>query len=380
MAVNSACRGRLSRAIRELPIEAARLLNGRYPHFLLGGKTPPDVGNVPVFMFHTVERKSFSAQLAHLARNNYLTLTLAEFMAHLHGDLRLHRPAVLLTFDDGHRSWYEIAWPLLRDHGFHGVGFLVPTSVRQEAQPEDVWLSWAQVRQMEQSGVMTFESHSARHSQIFTAPQLVDFVHPGYWSNPLGLDAPWIIEGGRETNALPLGAPIYRHASRFSEAPRYLDDPVLRSGCVRWVAARGGEAFFHNDGWRQQLTGYFRKGAKGGAGRFESARQQRQAMLDDLRQARLLMEAQLQRPVRHLCYPWGVGCALSVALSRQAGYRSNFWVATAARNGNRSGDSPFHIPRLKDDYLLRLPGEGRQPLARIFLAKLRRRMKQQSIY
>jgi peptidoglycan/xylan/chitin deacetylase (PgdA/CDA1 family) len=371
--------GKLARAMKEFPIEAKRLLNGHYPDFVVSPKPRAKVENVPVFMFHTVERVTFTAQLAHLRRNNYQTLTLVEFMAHLRGDLRLTQPAVLLTFDDGHRSWYEVAWPLLRDSGFHGVGFLVPTRVRQE-QDASEWLSWAQVRQMEQSGVMTFESHSARHSRIFTAPQLVDFAHPDYQTNPLGLDAPWISDGGKETNTLPLGTPIYRHASRFAGSPRYFDDPTVRSGCAQWVDAQGGERFFQSADWRKQLAGHFRSVARAGVARFESATQQRQAMLDDLRQARLLMEAQLQRPVRHLCYPWGVGSTLSVALSRQAGYKSNFWVATAGRNGNRAGDSPFHIPRLKDDYLLRLPGEGRQSLAEIFLVKLRRRAAQQNIY
>jgi peptidoglycan/xylan/chitin deacetylase (PgdA/CDA1 family) len=373
--------GKLARAIREVPIEVARLLGGRYPRFVLAGEARLQVGEVPVFMFHTVGGELFAAQLAHLARNNYRTLSLTEFMAHLRGELCLRKqPAVLLTFDDGHRSWYEVAWPLLADYGFQGVGFLVPTALRQESRGDDAWLSWAQVRQMEASGVMTFESHSARHSRIFTAPKLLDFVHPQYQSNPLGLDTPWINEGGKETNALPLGTPIYSHASRFADRPRFFDDPWLRADCAQWVAAQGAADFFQGADWRRQLTGYFRKAARGGTARFESAAQQRQAMLDDLRQARLLLEAQLQRPVRHLCYPWGEGSALSVALSRQAGYKSNFWVATGARNGNRAGDSPYHIPRLKDDYLLRLPGEGRRSLSSILLAKLRRRATQRNIY
>jgi hypothetical protein len=373
-------KGKLASAIKEFPLEAARLFGGRYPEFVLAVGARPKVGNVPVFMFHTVKREPFAAQLAHLARNNYRTLTLAEFMAHLRGELTLQQPAVLLTFDDGHRSWYEVAWPLLRDYGFHGVGFLVPTAVRQESQSHDVWLNWAQVRQMEESGVMTFESHSARHSKVFTGPRLVDFVHPGCQANPLGLDMPWITEAGKETNALPLGTPIYSHASRFTDNPRYFDDPALRRDCSQWVAAQGGERFFQKADWRRRLTSYYWTATRTGGEGFETATQQRQAMLDDLRQARLLLEAQLRRPVRHLCYPWGVGCGLSVALSRQAGYKSNFWVATTARNGNRAGDSPYHIPRLKDDYLLRLPGEGRQPLAAIFLAKLRRRAVQENIY
>jgi hypothetical protein len=71
---------------------------------------------------------------------------------------------------------------------------------------------------------------------------------------------------------------------------------------------------------------------------------------------------------------------LAQALSPEAGYLTSFGAEAAGRNSNRVGDSPFGIPRVKDDYIFRLPGEGRRPLLEIFLAKLRRRTRQLDIY
>src|SRR5204863_2564479 len=46
--------------------------------------------------------------------------------------LRVNRcpaPLAFLTFDDGYRDNYEIAWPCMREHGFTGVIFLFPSSI-----------------------------------------------------------------------------------------------------------------------------------------------------------------------------------------------------------------------------------------------------------
>jgi hypothetical protein len=47
---------------------------------------------------------------------------------------------------------------------------------------------------------------------------------------------------------------------------------------------------------------------------------------------------------------------------------------------NRPGNDPYFIPRLKDDYIMRLPGKGRQSLSELFLMKIRRRSMMTNIY
>ncbi|MGF1491469.1 MAG: polysaccharide deacetylase family protein [Microcoleaceae cyanobacterium] len=336
-------------------------------------------------MFHTVHPLTFKQQLEFLKINGYQTLNLATFMAFLRGEIQLEVPSVLLTFDDGDRSWYRVAYPLLKQYGFNAVGFVVPHYIQEQPQGTESkgWLSWPELIELDRTGVIEIESHSQRHACIFVEPRLVDFFHPE-WVDSLGMDPPWIEEGGNYTNQLRWGTPIYRHAPRLRGELRYVDDPELRNACTAWVSAQGGEAFFERSSWRRELSRYYQTARQQvespeSSARYETETQKRQQMLEDLVRSRAVLSEKLGRPIQHFCYPWGAGGVQAITLSQEAGYQSNFWVASN-RNTNRVGDSPFQIPRLKDDYLFRLPGEGRQPLWKIFQTKLQRRALTTEIY
>ncbi|MBI1764941.1 MAG: polysaccharide deacetylase family protein [Acidobacteria bacterium] len=59
-------------------------------------------------------------------RERYEVLSLAEAGAVLRGEADTARPAVVLTFDDGYRSVYDQAWPVLRELGLTATVFLNP--------------------------------------------------------------------------------------------------------------------------------------------------------------------------------------------------------------------------------------------------------------
>jgi hypothetical protein len=66
------------------------------------------------------------------------------------------------------------------------------------------------------------------------------------------------------------------------------------------------------------------------------------------------------------------GSPLSIELSKKARYLTNFWgIDEKRRTTNRVGDDPYRTCRfLGDDYLFRLPGDGRKPLRKILEEKL----------
>jgi peptidoglycan/xylan/chitin deacetylase (PgdA/CDA1 family) len=371
------------KASREIPSEMGRFVDGKYPSFVADGSLTSLDNEVPVFMFHTADAVALKQQLEYLKTNDYQTLDLKTFMAFLKGDIQLEKPSVLLTFDDGEKSWYEVAYPLLKQYGFNAAGFVVPSYIqaeRQEKQGTKTWLSWAELVEMDQSGIIEIESHSYFHARVFVEPKLVDFFNPQS-ADSLGLDVPWICDRGNEVNQLELGTPIFRYAPRLVGQPRYFDSPDVREACVAWVKSQGDAAFFERPNWRKQLAHHFHSVQETVSSEaYESADQTRQQMLNDLVKAKDVLSERLNKSVNHLCYPWGVGSQLAVQLSQEAGYISNFWVTLDQRNTNRSGDSPFYIPRLKDDYLLRLPGEGRHSLLKIFQGKLQRRSQTLEIY
>lgn len=366
---------KIYKGVREVPLELERFIKHKYPDFVTNENLQILQGEVPVFMFHTVNGTTLKKQLDFLKINGYQTLNLSTFIAFLQGKIELTQPSVLLTFDDGEKSWYDIAYPLLKRYQFHAVGFLVPFYLQQHTEPKNCkqWLSWSEVIEMEKSGVFEFESHSHYHDRIFIEPKLIDFFNPDF-PNALGLDAPWIEVTGIYTNQLKWGTPIYRYAPRLAGNPRYIDDAKIRDACVSWVETQGREEFFQSPSWRQELKHIYRTLKKqNSGGKYESEQQQREQILNDLVKAKQILSERLNKSINHLCYPWGAGSKLAVSLSKKAGYKSNFWVISDHRNTNHKGDCPFYIPRIKDDYLFRLPGQGRKPLGKIFQEKLRRR-------
>ncbi len=373
---------KIYKGVQEVPLELERFFNNKYPDFVTNNNLDVLQGEVPVFMFHTVNGATLQKQLAFLKLNGYQTLKLSTFMAFLQGEIELKQPSVLLTFDDGEKSWYNIAYPLLKQYQFHAVGFLVPFYLQQQTEQKNgkQWLSWSEVIEMEKSGVFEFGSHSHYHDRIFIEPKLIDFFNPDF-PNALGLDAPWIEVTGIYTNQLKWGTPIYRYAPRLAGNPRYIDDSKIRDACVSWVETRGGAEFFQRSSWRQELKHIYQtlRGQISGT-QYESKEKQKQQMLSDLVQAKQILSERLNKPIQHLCYPWGIGSELAISLSQEVGYISNFWVVLDKRNTNCKGDSPFYIPRLKDDYLFRLPGQGRKPLRKIFQEKLRRRTTTVELY
>lgn len=374
---------KISKGFREVPLELERFLKNKYPAFVTDGNLERIQDEVPVFMFHTANPVVLESQLEYLKTNGYQTLNLETFMAFLQGETQLKSPSVLLTFDDGEKSWYDVAYPLLKRYGFNAVGFVVPHYIQEKPSSRTsgkTWLSWSELIELEQSGVMEIESHSYYHARIFVEPKLVDFFHPSF-PDSLGLDVPWIENNGSYTNKLQLGTPIYSYAPRLEGHARLIDNSEVREACISWVKCQGESEFFQRSTWKKELTDYYKNIQNSlSSVEYESESQTREQMLSDLVKAKTVLSERLNKPIQHFCYPWGIGGEQVVKLSQEAGYISNFWVTLNQRNTNRSGDSPFYVPRLKDDYLFRLPGKGRYSLLKIFKAKLQRRAKTVEIY
>ena len=74
-----------------------------------------------------------------------------------------------------------------------------------------------------------------------------------------------------------------------------------------------------------------------------------------------------------VCYPWHVHSDLAREVAREAGYSVGF--AGKADQGPKistAGSDLFAIARVGEDYVERLPGPGRRPLASVLMEKLGR--------
>ena len=388
---------RLARSALEVLEVPRDLLLGRYPAFVTGGPLPH--GDVPVFVFHSVEPLTFGRQMRYLADNGYVSLSADEYYQGLTGARPFPERAVLLTFDDGRGSLWSVGAPLLRRHGLKGVVFLVPARMRSRPgapaptlddleaervpaatllareEGDGAFLSWEEVAVLARTGVFDFESHTLTHARIHVAPTLAGFVHPESRRGYAAMDVPLIADGPRDLLAedVPLGTPILRSAPRTSEALRFFEEPAVRSACVAAVAAGGGEAFFASPDWHSRLRRLVARQTI--RGRIEIPEEREAALKREMAEARRLIEERTGRPATHLCYPWHTGGPTARRLAREAGYLTAFCGKVPGVVLTRAGGDPQAIARIGDDYVERLPGRGRASLVAVLRRKWARRLR-----
>ncbi len=110
-------------------------------------------GTLPHFAVHS---DGFAAQLDWLAASGYRVETLEQAAA------QMDRRVVGLTFDDGHWSHHQHAFPLLAARGMKATFFVVSDWVGRKD-----YASWDQLREMRAAG-MSIQSHSASHAYLST--------------------------------------------------------------------------------------------------------------------------------------------------------------------------------------------------------------------
>jgi peptidoglycan/xylan/chitin deacetylase (PgdA/CDA1 family) len=101
----------------------------------------------------------FDAQMAYLEREGYETVDLDDVAAWRDGIRELPPKPIVITFDDGDRSAFDYAYPILKKHGFKATLFVVTSEVGKKWDRVDC-LGWDELRRLQQSGVFTIQSHS----------------------------------------------------------------------------------------------------------------------------------------------------------------------------------------------------------------------------
>lgn len=287
MGVVSALRG----AWRKNEADARGIFNGALPDFVKAARPRETLDGVPVFCYHLVEPEDFEADLAYLARNGYHTLRAQDLLEYLREERDLPERSVLLTFDDGPRNFFEVAYPLLLRYQARATAFVAPglhVDAAAEQETEARPMTWQEISRIHESGLVDFQSHTFESRFV---PE---------WPMPAALSGcKWSIESPRR------GQPL--------------------------------------------------------------------ALRDDLRKSRALLEERLPGlVVNQLAFPMYLGTESAIEDAQAAGIEACYWGLRAGRDLNRRGDSLYHIGRMSDEFLRRLPGGGRQSVGDLVRNRLRR--------
>ncbi|MFA6384383.1 MAG: polysaccharide deacetylase family protein [Candidatus Omnitrophota bacterium] len=125
---------------------------------------------LPIAMYHSVQPvvpegnrlivsvKTFERQMRFLKENKYAVLPLEQAAFLISQKKRMPSRSIVLTFDDGNLDNYLYAFPVLKKYGLPATIFLVVNDI---GKPDKLDLD--QIRQMRDSGLISFGSHSMSH-------------------------------------------------------------------------------------------------------------------------------------------------------------------------------------------------------------------------
>lgn len=132
--------------------------------------------------FLSVRTDRLVDQLAWLRANGYQAVSVDQILAARQGGQPLPERAVLLSFDDGYRSFYTRVLPILKAYGWPAllapVGAWMDTPADKPVDfggsPEarDRFLTWDQIREISRSGLVEIAAHTnASHYGALANPQ-----------------------------------------------------------------------------------------------------------------------------------------------------------------------------------------------------------------
>lgn len=119
-----------------------------------------------------ISNERFTEQMSYLSQTGYRGMTLRDAAAALAEGRRLPR-AVVVTFDDGYKSFYDIAFPILCRVGFSATVFAVTGKVgdasRWDLESAAKLMDWSELRELHQAGV-EIGSHTVNHPRLTQMP------------------------------------------------------------------------------------------------------------------------------------------------------------------------------------------------------------------
>ncbi len=106
----------------------------------------------------------FDAHLRAVETSNYTVWPLEKIVAHLKDGMEIPTRTIALTFDGGHRSFLDYAWPRLKDRGLPVTLFIAPGQVPETSTPQ--LIGWNDLERLAKEDIITIGLHPARYSNM----------------------------------------------------------------------------------------------------------------------------------------------------------------------------------------------------------------------
>jgi hypothetical protein len=308
-----------------------------------------------------------------MKKNKFHTISLQQLYDFMKDGIELPKNPVVLTFDDGYLDNWVFAYPLLKRYGFSGTiyinpDFVFPENIRRKTL-QDVWegnvkiqnlkttgfLSWNEMKEMIDEGVMGIQSHSMTHTLYPKSNKIIDFRHPNdpyiwmTWNNHPEKKPYLQIDND---NLINYGEPVYEYGHALNTR-RYFPDDNLAKYLTNYVTEQGIDNFFMRLNWRNILlhsVELYKKEHELNE-KIETYEDYKKRIKYELEKSKEIIEQKLKKDIKFICWPVGATCKEALQIAHDVGYLSS----TVARDvipdqkrnmKNQFGENPSRINRM----------------------------------
>ncbi|WP_250278518.1 polysaccharide deacetylase family protein [[Clostridium] colinum] len=132
---------------------------------------------LPIIMYHhilenekrlndfTISPQQFEKDIIYIKEKGYETISVKQLLDYVYNNKPLPEKPIMITFDDGHESFYEYIYPLLKEYDLKAVLSIVGSFTDTFSKNEDhninySYLTWKQINELSDSGYVEIGNHT----------------------------------------------------------------------------------------------------------------------------------------------------------------------------------------------------------------------------
>src|SRR4026209_1307647 len=178
---------------------------------------------------------AFEAQMKELKDRGITVISMQDLLAWKRGEKNIPPRCAVITFDDGYKSQYEVAWPILKKYGYPFTMFIYTEGVRGGSLGGGGAITWEQLADMRDNGV-DIEAHSATHQDLREG-HTITLASPGGKKTRTKLTGPqyeeWMqneVVGSKKLLEQRLGIKVNCFAVPFGNYNEHVKEIARKSG------------------------------------------------------------------------------------------------------------------------------------------------------
>lgn len=290
---------------------------------------------IPAILYHqinsysNVDEKLFEEHIKYLSEKGYKGITATEY---INKDFDKYEKNIMITFDDGYYDNYAKAFPILKKYNMKATIFLNSFYIKNEIRENQTeikesrlankeaiisynetgdsttwqYMTWEEIKEMHDSGLVDFQAHSHKHSPIFSGITLKG-IHEKSTE-----DSSDIYLYGRETK---LGDPIFNKRGECSTKGYIIEKDFFDKFNEFYIENNGLENF-------NARAQEFISSKVGTLIKEETEADAKERIFREGLENKKQIEEKLGNTVEVFCWPWGHKSNLGVEALEKAGYRS----------------------------------------------------------